>query len=423
MNKSTVSQQLTFPDPTGVIVSGAYRNAQRLSWGSGRSLELSECIRRTWSRNSAVLSIFGGEQAFNCTLDKIAALDHEFRSTSGIYFHLGSSHAETARNFADTHLSYWQTGIRPSLPALAAHYLDGVGLSLEDPYYKAALLVATRGELDHVNRPQYHGPNHFSDVLAATIEFLKKNNELADAGIGAAFKLSPHELAVGVIAAAGHDLGHPGGKNTLPGEKLASDPFRLEKKSVEMIKVLVLEAGIPSKSIARIEATVLTTSPDLNGPRKLLAEIDKLHNRGEQIEWEKLAYHETFPDLNLLGTDPVVRVVSQNLRAADLAQSCMFGLRANEIATAALQAEWKSGGYPDQLLGNSRLLDGTVIREGQTIKARKGFLDFAAWGKEGPDAAGAQAAAGQNYSALYADTKAKLEIVQAEESAHAVQER
>jgi hypothetical protein len=97
----------------------------------------------------------------------------------------------------------------------------------------------------------------------------------------------------------------------------------------------------------------------------------------------------------------------------------MFGLRSNEIATLELQAEWENRGYTDQLLGDSVAADGAVIRDGQTLKARKGFLDFVAYGEKGPDAAGVKAAVGENYSRLYADTKAKVDVVKLEESEHA----
>ena len=88
----------------------------------------------------------------------------------------------------------------------------------------------------------------------------------------------------------------------------------------------------------------------------------------------------------------------------------MFGLRSNEVATLELQAEWENRGYTDQLLGDSIASDGAVILEGQSLRARKGFLDFVAYGEKGPEAAGVKAAVGQNYSDLYADTLAKLAV-------------
>jgi hypothetical protein len=376
-------------------------------------------IREMWAKNPAVFENFGGEAVFNATVDRIARLDQRFESKSGIYFHFGSSPAKTAQMFVETQLKHRQTGLRPSLPAQAAHYLNEIGLSEKDPHYQAAVLVAARAEVEHASHPEYHGPYHFSDVIAQTIEFLKKNNELAASNVRGTVMLSAQELAIGIAAAAGHDIGHPGGKNAYPGEKVASDPFRLERNSVEIVEPLLKIAGIPRESIARIKVAILATSPDMNGPAKLLKEISRLDKAGQSIEWQDLPDHESFFDLKLLAKDPAARLLSQTLRAADIGQSCLFGLRSNEIATLELQAEWENRGYMDKLLGDSIAADGAVIRDGQTLKARKGFLDFVAYGEQGPEAAGVKTAVGQNYSDLYADTRAKLDSVRLDEAAHA----
>lgn len=78
----------------------------------------------------------------------------------------------------------------------------------------------------------------------------------------------------------------------------------------------------------------------------------------------------------------------------------------------------KTAGYMDKLLGYSIAAEGAVIRDDQSLRTRKGFLDFAAYGENGPDAAGVKAAVGQNYSHLYADTKAKLDVVRLEDATH-----
>ena len=362
-----------------------------------QSTKLAKYLRDTWARNPVVVANFGGIDVFDKTIEKIDALDDCFQSARGKYFHLGGSPAGASQNFAATQLKYRVTGVRPSLPGQVAHYLDQIALSREDPYYRAALLVAARAEVEHVSCPEYHNAYHFSDVIAATIEFLKKNNALATQDIPGAIKLSRQELVVGIMAAAGHDVGHPGGKNSLPGEATAPDPFRLERQSFSIIEPLLQAARIPHESIARVKVAILTTSRDPRGPGKLLKEID-----------------------GPLAEDPALRVISQNLICADVAQSCMFGLRSNEIATQALEAEWQNRGYSDQLMGDTKAEDGSVIPDGRTIQARKAFLDFVAYGEGGPDAAGAHAAVGENYSDLYADTKAKLESVRIQERSHAV---
>jgi hypothetical protein len=137
------------------------------------------------------------------------------------------------------------------------------------------------------------------------------------------------------------------------------------------------------------------------------------------VEWRKLPDHESFFNLKLFANDPAARLLSQTLTAADIGQSCLFGLRSNEIATLELQAEWENRGYTDNLLGDNVAADGAVIRDGQTLKARKEFLDFVAYAEQGPDAEGVKAPVGQTYSDLYADTKAKLGVARLGEAAHA----
>lgn len=222
---------------------------------------------------------------FDRTVEEIDALDQVFEATGGRYFQLGSTPVEASRNFADTQLQYRRTGVRPSLSGQVAHYLDQIAFPKNDPHYDAALLVAARAELEHPSRPEYHNSYHSSDVIAATIEFLKKNNVLAVQGVSGAVKLSRQELAIGIIAAAGHDIGHPGGKNALPSEKTAADPFRLERASVSIITPLLEEVGLPSQSIERITTAILATSPDCKEPS---------------------------PELGLLAADPALRVITQH---------------------------------------------------------------------------------------------------------------
>jgi 3'5'-cyclic nucleotide phosphodiesterase len=384
------------------------------------STEVAKYILNQWANDVDVIENFGGPTVFARTIERVDALDEVFRSAGGAYFHVGSSSAEALKNFAATQLKYRRTGVRPSLPGQAAHYLDLIASPSNDPHYRAALLVAARAELEHHSRPEYHSTYHVSDVIAVTIEFLKKNNALAARGVRGAVKLSRQELAVGIIAAAGHDVGHPGGKNALPGETVARDPFRLERRSVDIIGTLLRAAQLPSMSVAKITAAIFSTSPDCNGPGKLLREIDQRENAGEPIEWSKLPEHEQFPELRLVAEDSATRAISQSLRCADLAQSCMFGLRSNEMATRDLQAEWRNRGYSDQLVGDIVAEDGAVIRDGKTLRARMGFLDFAAFGPAGPAGAGVKAAVGDTYEDLYKDTRARLDSVRAQEKAHAV---
>jgi hypothetical protein len=370
--------------------------------------DLAKLIRQEAAKKPGILENFGGPEAFEQTLRKVEKLDAKFQSTGGVFFKLGSSAAETAQNFADTQLKWRADGNRPSLVGEVAHYLDEIGLERKDPLYKANLLVALRGEVEAATGA-YHNQNHFLDVNAQTIEFLKKNNELAEKGVAGAVKLSPAQLAEGLLSANRHDIGHPGGKNitvdeAATGQKLAADPFRLEQQSVDITEPLLKAAGVSPDAIARSNVAVLTTSPDMNGPAKLLREVDRLHNAGEPVAWEALPDHEKFPQLKPLAEDPQLRVISQNLRAADTGESSLYGLEANTKATQDLDKEWRDYQKYDP---TAKLLN----PDGETVKpvARWGFLEFVTGGKKGPDAPAVQEAVGENYQNLYTKAVADFE--------------
>ena len=373
--------------------------------------DLVKMIRDEAVNHPEVVNNFGGKDAFEKNLQNIEKLDTRFQSTGGVFFKLGSSAAETAQNFADTQLKWRETGGRPSIVGEVAHYLDEIGLNRNDPLYKANLLVAARAEIEAATgSPGYHNQNHFLDVNAQTIEFLKKNNELAAQGVPGAVRLTTQELAEGLLSANRHDVGHPGGKNitveeVAAGQKVASDPFRLEQRSVDITEPLLKAAGLDEAATKRSNVAVLTTSPDMNGPGKLLKEIDRLHNEGRPIEWEKLPDHEKFPQLELLAADPQARVISQNLRASDTGESSLYGAEANRRATVDLDREWQ--GYQKAGDATAKLLN----PDGETVKpgARWGFLEFVTGGKKGPDAPAVQAAVGENYQALYKQSVEDLE--------------
>jgi hypothetical protein len=136
-------------------------------------------------------------------------------------------------------------------------------------------------------------------------------------GVPGAVKLSRQEIAIGIIAAAGHDLDIQEERMRFPARSLQPTRSGLERQSVAIIKPLLRAAGIPAESIERITAPILATSAARNGPRWLLNEIDRLHLAGQQIEWQTIAEHEKFPELRLLAEVPSIRVIAQNLQCAD----------------------------------------------------------------------------------------------------------
>lgn len=112
-------------------------------------------------------------------LRDIRRLDRRFDETGGIFFHAGSDALATAQAFTDIHINHYRASGRPSLPALAVHHADKMGIDKSSAAYKALLLVAVRAEMRAAVTPAYHNKFHYMDVAAMTANLLEKNDELS----------------------------------------------------------------------------------------------------------------------------------------------------------------------------------------------------------------------------------------------------
>jgi hypothetical protein len=346
---------------------------------------LAERVRALAAQDPAIAASFGGPAELDRTLQRVAGLDTKFDARGGIYFRLGSTPQETAEAFARIHVDDYRDDARPSLPALVAHHLDELGLAKDNPHYKAALLVATRAEVELATTPGYHNKNHYADVTAQVAEFIKRNNELAEKGVRGAEKLSIEEMADSITAAVGHDLDHPGGKNALPGQKPGEfDPLRLEERSFQALEPLLREAGLSEKAVGDIHTMIQTTSPD--GPHAILKALSKQALTGATPDWGKLPKGGVLDEIRAkLEADPKILARSAILEDADLGGSAFEGLRSNIRMSDGFSQELQERNYNENLRGPNAL---------------KGFSDYVVG--QGPASAAAQDAVGVNYTDMYA---------------------
>lgn len=359
---------------------------------------IADMIKDIAASNPAIIVDLGGQDTFDKTIKKISAFDTQFSERGQVFFSLGATPMETAERFTQIHIEQYRDTGRPSLPALVAHHLDDIGLAKDSPHYKAAVLVAARAEIDLAKTPQYHNTEHYADVTAHVAELLKRNNELAAAGVPGAIKLTKEEMADSITAAVGHDLEHPGGKNNLPGQKPGEfDPLRLEKIAFNAMLPLMQEAGLPQKSIDEIKVMIMTTSPD--GPHGMLKSMAKSHIDGTPIDFDKFVHAAKFPELRVLVDDPKLTARAAILEDSDLGASAFEGMKSNtkmsQIFTEELQErDYRKMAAPDQL------------EDLRGPGARLGFSKFVVG--DGPASLAAQASVGQNYTEMFKATEEEL---------------
>ena len=287
------------------------------------------------------------------TLKNIQKMDDEFQENGGVFFHAGKDAFETAKKFTEIHVEQYRNSDRPSLPALAAHHAEKIGLEEDSPLYKAMLLVATRAEMKQAVTPEYHSQEHYADVTAVAANLVHENNRMLANGEKGAVPLSKEEQAIVILAAIGHDIDHDGNSNP------ADNPYFNENKSFTLIVPLLEDAGVDQKDIAKIHTMILTTSP--NGPHSVLKNIAQTVRNDGHADWEKVAGNEKHPDLKVLTQDRNLLEMASILSDSDLYGSFGAGMESNVEMSRLLTKEVQKAG---------------AAMDFTTDKAREGALNF-----------------------------------------------
>lgn len=340
-------------------------------------------VSRVVQQNPNAAASFAGHGNVQAVLRDIEALDRNFSQTGGVFFRAGSNPMQTAEDFTRIHIEQYRETGRPSLPALAMHHAETLGLDNGSPEYKAMILVAARAEMKLAATPDYHSQFHYTDVAAYTANLLGKNNDMVSGNRGGV-PLSKTEQALTFIAAIGHDLDHDGHGNP------PNDPLFNEEKSFNKMLPLLEEAGLAAKDIKSIHTILQTTSP--NGPHAVLKEAAQAQREGRSADWGKVDKDNKFGDLRIsLERDPKMTQMAAMVSDADLAGSSL-SMKSNKVLSELLTAEVKKAG------GN---LDFT------TDGARKFFLDNIV-GKEGFASAAGRETANDAFMALRSETEQRL---------------
>jgi hypothetical protein len=360
-------------------------------------------ISRVLAENPQALADIGGNEQIQRTLQNITELDRSFQERGGVFFHSGSNAFETAERFTQIHVEQYRETGRPSLPALAVHHAEALGLDKGSAEYKAMLMVAVRAEMETSVKPDYHSKNHYLDVAAMTANLLEKNNDMVAQGKGIA--MTKQDQALAFIAAIGHDLDHEGKSNP------STDPLFNEKKSFAIMEPLLKDAGLSPQQIADARTILMTTSP--NGPHAMLKTMAKGIRDGEPITIEGIqeldrAFNEKLgktagnlglqqldfsEDLGRLNNNPKLIQMAAMVSDADLYASGGAGMKANEVMSRLLTDEGAK--Y------NNSKLDFT------TDGSRKFFLDGIV-GQEGFASDAGRETANEMFKAMRTETEQRL---------------
>lgn len=349
---------------------------------------MEDLIRNMAAQNPDIIRELGGADSFNQTLKSIGTLDQKFEERGGVFFHTGSNAFETADKFTQVHIDEYRATGRPSLPALAAHHAEQLGLEKGSPEYKAMIMVAARAEVDAGITPDYHNKFHYTDVAAMTANLLAKNNEFVANGDPRGVPLTKAEQAITLMTAIGHDIDHMGKSNP------PNDPLYNEKQSFKAMEPLMREAGLTEQQISNVHTILMTTSP--NGPHAILKSLAKGDREGEpatldgirdaDIEGKKKLGVDPatikpldFPVLKDLEGNSKLTQMAAMVSDADLYASGGAGMKSNMVMSTALTEEGKKfmGSPLDFTTDGSRkfFLDGIVGKEGYASNAGREVIN------------------------------------------------
>lgn len=291
----------------------------------------------------------------------IERLDTDFQKRAGLYLLFNKSAAVRAgSDFSQIHAMDFRQKGRPSLPALALEYIDILSLPKDTPYFSVLMEVTLCAEEDALqqNIPLYHSPHHYADVLAVMANFLHHAN-----------KMTTRKKYLGLIAAMGHDLNHPGTRNP------TGDIYKNEMASFNRMSPIFNAYGLDGTDIATLDIMLKTTSP--NGPHNVLKKLSHAMAKGQSIaNWDDIDPEQKFPELKVLRHDDELRELCAMLSDADLFMSAGAGLKAQKIASALLTKEAQNAGNNlDFTSDTARMFffDNIVSKEGFTSHTGKIF--------------------------------------------------
>lgn len=215
------------------------------------------------------------------------------------------------RQVTDLFQRWHRTGKAPSLCAIAIFGMQNSGMDADDPLAPAVMMAGLLGEVD--SSLPYHSNMHFRKVLLQTISLAAVHNDMYD---GQVRELQRDHVALLIVAACIHDLGHDGKSNTAGGTYM---PSRAEKRSFGLAKPYLAAAGLDEAELEDILVMLIAT------------DVSSLEKRASPAEQMKQAYRYHFLKGAAVSLDGGLEILQKR---ADLVTSSLL-LHEADLSTSA----------------------------------------------------------------------------------------
>lgn len=218
----------------------------------------------------------------------------------------------------------------PSLSALCSFALQKL-TDLSDEYIPV-LVAAVLAEAPN-NQP-YHGTIHYKKVLLQLIRLIVAHNKIyADTP-----RFLTHDrIALLLIAACIHDLGHDGLGNVVKG---VFESGRMERQAFEMARPSLKMAGLDGEALTQLEIMLLTTDvAPIGDPSSFTRQMKAafcFHYRPEMVQTDALNLSE---ELKPLETNKTLAQMALLLHEADVATSAGLHYQLTKYETILYREE------------------------------------------------------------------------------------
>lgn len=251
--------------------------------------------------------------------DIISQLEFDQQNSLKIFEELLSAEAEINKLTAINAglLTHWAQGNSPSLFAMISAYCKYQKLQLPPALQQALLSAAFLGSF--ANENAYHNHMHYKKVVLQAMRLVCAHNNLFDDNPH--YSLTQSDIALLLIAACVHDLGHDGKGNTVHG---VYAPSRLEAQSINLFMPVLaaLDYTEESDEAYAIQAMILGTDVtpinDPANPSNQMKAAYRYHFLGGK---DKSLTLNLSPDLQPLEQHRKVALLALLLHEADLGTS------------------------------------------------------------------------------------------------------
>ena len=236
-------------------------------------------------------------------------------------------------------------GRPPSLTSLSIDAITNLGLKLSDELLSAVLMASILGEIENENA--YHNNMHFRKVLLQTLRLIVAHNDIYKQTDQA---LDDQSIAMLILAACIHDIGHDGKGNMLKGQFIQG---RLEQQSFELAKPYLKAVGLVDEDILdAVNIMLLTTDTaplgELSNAMNQMKAAFRYHFMGGKTMTHALNLDE---ELSRLPKDAHLALLCLLLHEADIATSAGLTYEMTKYETASFMRELRDDeAYPEQII-------------------------------------------------------------------------